>query len=243
MTAPRLLYQHCASPPIASCAPLPGGTRCWLCGGAATRGVSRGDWMGAGFVGQNRVRAKMAEHVCEPCVWVCARRSPVPGRPPKEGKRLGGNFRNYSHLYDEAMAPAYVTASKAEKAVILAFLRRPHVGRWFAAIAESGQKHVVPFAPVNPAGAMGRVLFEEAEVTLPRAAASWQIADDLADLLAQGAPKREVAAGDYSPRMWRAAGDAVRAFEARHGMLRGGAWFDLVLWATAAPAQGAPDDA
>lgn len=136
---------------------------CWVCAGRMTRGQPVEKWSGSSFTGQNRVRCPDATHVCEACVWVCSRIAPVPGRPAKPGKKFGGNFRNYSHLYergwrslpfgdDGSQARGYVNASKGEKPLIRTFLSREHAGEWFAAIADSGQKHVIPWAPLNGPG-------------------------------------------------------------------------------------------
>lgn len=204
---------------------------CWFCGGShVPRGVPTTDFGGASFVGQSRVRAPDADWVCEACVYFCSRTEPVPGRPPKDGKKFGASYRNLSHLYNDALPTPYVNASKGEKPVILAFLRRHHAGTWFAAIADSGQKHVVQWTPVNPPGARGRVLFEEQTIALPDAD-GWRIVDDLAALLTAGATKDEIERGEYTPRAWALCPERISAFEAEWGArLRGGDWFALALW-------------
>lgn len=233
ISSPQLLHRHLGSPPRAECIDIP--TRevrhCWVCGGSSFhRGIPTADFGGASFVGQNRVRAWLSPWVCEPCVYFCSRTEPVPGRPAKEGKKFGANYRNLSHLYDDVLPTPYVNASKGEKPVILAWLRQPHAGTWFAAIADSGQKHTIPWAPLNPPGSRGRVLFDEQTITLPDAD-GWRIVDDLIALLTAGATKEEIGAGHYSPRAWFLCGDQIRAFEATWGTrLRGGDWFDLALW-------------
>jgi|GEM_PF-7060691 len=227
--------------------------------------------MGSNFVGQNRVRAPSATHVCEACAHICARLSPVPGRlpgdcsrcdgwcldlpyeieraptgddwivllldegeacPKCEGSGLnanGGCFRNYCHLVE---GDSYVTASKGEKPVILDFLRREKSGPWFAAIAESGQKHLLPWVPINPRGGVsGRVLFEEREIQLPAAQhPRWDLIAETASLLTAGATKEEIGRGEYGSGAWQRCGDAVRAYEQRWSGERGGAWLDLCLW-------------
>lgn len=98
MSATRLLYELLRIAPRNDCEPSHG--LCWLCGAQATRGQRVLDWTGSLFTGHTRARCPGAEYVCEPCVHVCSRIAPVPGRPPKDGKAFGGNWRNYSHLYD-----------------------------------------------------------------------------------------------------------------------------------------------
>lgn len=119
---------------------------------------------------------------------------------------------------------------KAEKPALLAWLRRPHPGRWFAAIADSGQKHVIPYAPINPVGSRGAVavMFEEREIRLPPYA--WIHVEATAGLLTAGATKDEVARGDYEPAAWGRCAEAIRAYERAWAVLRGGAWFDLALF-------------
>lgn len=57
-------------------------------------------------------------------------------------------LRLYSHLWHDG---AYSYANKGDKPSILEFLRAPKTGPWFACIADSGQKHLLPYTPINPA--------------------------------------------------------------------------------------------
>lgn len=211
---------------------------CYVCCGIVVRGQSIKDWLKTSYTDQNRARNPTASHVCEACVYVHSRTAPVLGRPPKPGKKFGGNFRNYSHLFEEgwnsppfgdndSQVAGYVNASKGEKPLIREFLRREHGGVWFAAIADSGQKHVLPFAPLNGPGRGGLVLFDETRVAVPE---SLELVDAMAGLLTAGATKEEVDRGGYRPMTWQRCALAVRMFEAEHGGGRGSAWFALALW-------------
>lgn len=210
---------------------------CWLCAGDCLRGMRVEDWAGASFTGQNRVRNPTGTHVCEACVWICSRVSPVPGRPAKDGKKFGGNFRNYSHLWEDEWAapafgdgtviPGYMNASKGEKSVIRDFLSRDHGWPWFAAIADSGQKHVLPWTPLNGASRGGTVLFDEQLVDVPR---NLELMHRVTALLTAGATKEEVNSGDYSARAWQLCGDSLAQFESNFGPERGGGWFALAVW-------------
>lgn len=167
---------------------------------------------GAGVKVAKRPKRKPGE-VCEKC----------DGTKLKEG---GGRFGNFSHFMD---AERYENASKGEKPRILSWLRGAKVGAWFCTIADSGQKHLLPYAPVNPPGARGRVRFEEQEVSLP-GVAGFTIVDAMTELLTMGATKEELETGSYSARAWSLCGDGLRAFETEHGGGRGGAWFALAVW-------------
>jgi len=167
-----------------------------------------------------------------------SRVSPVPGRPAKEGKSFGGNFRNYSSLYelgwdspvfgdDGTRIDGYANASKGQKPIIRGFLERDHKAEWFAAIADSGQKHILPYVPINPPGRSGVILFDDATVTVP---ADTSLIGELCDMLTDGATKEELERGEYRPATWTRLGkDRVRDFERRHGITRG-AWFRVAVW-------------
>jgi len=229
-TASQLLHAHAGSPQAKESAPLPPGEVCWLCAGEATRGMPVEEWQGANFTGQNRVRAPSARFVCEPCVWVTGRFSGVIDRPAKPGKQPP-RPSNVSHLYEETPTGVwYASASKGEKPRVLEFLKRPKPGLWFAAIAESGQKHVLPWTPVNPPGTpRGRVLFEELVVSLP-GPEGWVLVDEMAALLTAGATKDELGRGEYSPATWIRCGELLADFEARRGAERHGAFWRLALF-------------
>lgn len=214
VAASAILHERAGSPEVDGCAELPDGERCWVCAGIAKRGKPREKWMGSNFVGQNRVRSPQSAHVCEPCIWAM-------------GGRGTEAMRMWTHLYD---AGEYVRVNKAHKPQIREFLRKPKRGPWFAAIADSGQKQILPWVPVNPPGCKrGRVLMDETFVALPDDS-GWQLVDDMTQLLTDGATKAGVERGEYGPGEWARCPEAIRAFEDKWGHLRGGAWFGLALW-------------
>ena len=98
-----------------------------------------------------------------------------------------------------------------------------------AAIADSGKKHVIPWAPLNPAGCpagQGRVMFEERLVML----GDWTLVDALSGLLTAGATKDEIERGAYGPGAWtRLGAAAIRDFERTWSGSRGGGWFALAV--------------
>ena len=183
---------------------------CWVCGSPWHRGIDRNRWMGANFVGQNRVRSWDSLFVCEPCVVVMA------GRPPD-------TMRMYTHLWD---SDGYHKYNKGNKAEIRAWLWKPHPSEWFASIADSGQKHVIPWTPINPLGRCSPlVLFEEQTIPL----GDWSLISDLSDLLTLGSTKEGLSRGEYGKALL-VDKDKVRSFEDTYRALRGGAWFGFALW-------------
>jgi len=234
LSAPQVVHLAAGRPLAASCGPLAGaGAICWQCGGRASRGRSLRGWMSKGCSVHADALAPESDVVCEACVFVSSRTSPVPGRPPKPGKKMGGNYRNYTHLGErgERGEWRYTNASKGEKSAIRDFLFAPPRGPWFAAIAESGQKHVLPFAPINSAGGLGGVVrFESSTIYVPPHAAA--DVEAISAMLTAGATKAGIASGHLTAGAWQWCGaDMIREFEAAHGArLRGCDWFRLAIW-------------
>ncbi len=235
MTPSQIIYAAHGSPPVEGCAPASG--RCFVCVGHVDRGQLTDKWLKSSYTDQNRARCPTALYVCEACCYVHSRTSPVIGRPAKDGKKFGGNFRNYSQLHEvgwrgprfgETGKPGeYANASKGEKPLIRDFLAREHRGVWFCAVADSGQKHIIPFAPVNGPGRGGRVLFEETIVEVPESLA---LVDAMTALLTAGCTKEEIESGNYTPRAWMMCEEHVRRFEMEHGGDRHSPWFGLAIW-------------
>lgn len=199
---------------------------CRVCGAPCDRGMAYEDWGGSDTTTPGRVRAWQSAVVCEACVAICARYSPCPARPAADGKEPI-RWGNLSALYDD---DGLVTATKGEKDRIRAWLAKPKRGRWFAAIAESGQKHVIPWTSWNGAGtARGTIRFEERDVVCTADALLALVADMTAFLTA-GATKETIESGDYSPNQWRSLATHIERFEGAHGTSRGGDVFALALW-------------
>ena len=219
-SASLLVHRACGSPDIMECTSFNG--QCWHCGAHMTRGMSVAKWQGAQFVGQNRVKFGAGTHICEACVWVMARASEVPGHPSQPGQTCGPNWRNFSVFYDDN---GLVTASKGEKPAIRDWLTRSRLGMWFAAIGESGQKHVIPYAPINVSPTGGRLQFEEEIVQV----SDWTLLHETCSFLTAGATKEEIESGAYGGA-WQRCSTEVRRYERRWEHLRGGAWFRMIVW-------------
>lgn len=221
-TPPQAVYRLKGAPSCDECGPIEAPHGCRVCGGSCVRGMAYEDWGGSATTTPSRVREYRSRVVCEACVAICARYSPCPPRPAAEGKEAP-RWGNYSVLCDDR---GMVIASKGEKPVILAWLRAPKIGRWFAAIAESGQKHVLPWARWS-LGDLGVIRFEERDLSTPE---SFALVDAMVALLTAGATKETIESGEYSAHQWQRVGPQIEAFEAAYGGERGGDWFALALW-------------
>ncbi|MGH8630895.1 MAG: hypothetical protein ACREU7_09055, partial [Burkholderiales bacterium] len=152
---------------------------------------------------------------------------------PADTKK-GKNLRMYSHFWSEG--GGYWYANKADKAGMREWLRGPKVGAWWAAIADTGQKHILPWVRVNPDGRLasgdiageGFVRFEEREIYIARS--MWAEVDDLTALLTLGVTKQEIETGEYGHRAYLLAGDRLLECDAVYGRQRGCGIFALALW-------------
>ena len=238
MSATRWMYAAFGSPHVDGCSDFLQQERCYVCGDSCTSGQPVGEWMGGNYTDQMRAACPSSGVVCTACVMVTQRTFPVPGRPPKDGKSFGGNFRNYSHIFEKGWkSPAfgddgtsmmhYANASKGQKPLIREFLAREHHGEWFCSIADSGQKHVVHFAPTNGPGRAGMIIFEERVFWWPGEA---PVLNDMMEMLTAGCTKDELSSGNYRPSNWMEMRERIEAFEQKWSGDRGGDMFDLCVW-------------
>lgn len=217
--ASHIIYRLAGSPPVEKLVEHHG--LCRMCSQPMTEGQEFRRWCGADFTDQNKIRRHDATHVCPACIWVHAWNCP-PGYEVGDAAR-GPSLRTYSHLWHDGH---YRYASKGDKPVIKAFLREPKSGPWFACVADSGQKHLLPYTPVNIGSSVVR--FEEENVRITPG--FWDLADDLQDLLDSGVTKAEIEIGRYNPKFLGPLLDAVRAFESKYMSIRRSSAFRLCLW-------------
>lgn len=228
-TPPQIVWQAHGSPTVDGCVEADG--RCFVCCGEMVRGMLTSKVLGKSFTDHARVKNPSGSHICEACCCVMSRTSPVLGRDAKDGKKFGANFRNVSHLWEHGwsgkQAPGYQNCSKGEKPAMRAFLEREHAATWFAALGDSGQRHVLPFATINGPGRAGVVLFDEQIVQVPR---DTSLIASMTDLLTAGATKAEIESGRFGDGAWRRCEAQIREFEAANKSYRGTPWFTLALW-------------
>jgi len=187
---------------------------CWVCGYKSTRGMFRWKWSGQLFTGQNKARCPISDYVCEACAVVMS------GKPPD-------TERMFSHFVE---GDSWLRINKGKKPAMREFLRRSKTLPWFAAMTDAGQKHVIPWSPMNMPGEPGVILFEEQLVHLPDEA-GWELVDQIADMLTDGATKEEALPGQWGSRAYSLLGrERIEVFEERWGGERGGSWFELAVW-------------
>lgn len=225
MTPSILMWEHAGRPPLPGMKPV--GGPCWLCGGAHGEGQPVKKAIPKTFIQAHEVARPESAHVCLPCIQALGKRKfAFPGRGKDDGG-FGPAPCNLSHGFDGGV---YWTATKGEKPVIRDAITRAKVAPWFIAVADSGQKHVLPFSRMQMHSSVaGVVRFETADVCVPEEAA--EHVERVTSILDMGATKAEVETGAWSPRAWRDIGaDIIRPFEAWARPLRGGGWWSLLIW-------------
>jgi hypothetical protein len=223
MTAARDVYRVAGSPPMEGCEDV--AAACVVCARNWPRTHAYKRWQGANYTDQNKLMGHgLSDRICEPCVFVHSWVAP-PGYPPAEPGKKGVNLRLFSHLHDER---GYLFANKGNKPLIRDWLRAPKHGAWWAAIADSGQKHVLPWARVNAPRHRGAgiVRFEQRDVEI----GDWALVDVMTAALTAGVTKADIETGQYTSRSWQLAEELVRRLEREHGHARGGGWWELALW-------------
>ena len=151
LTRPRVCSGSRAGPPFAEggalLSHLAGDwSRCWVCAGETHgRGSPIADWDGANFTGQTRVRYPRGQAICEPCLWVMARNSDVPG-PHRQLAQLLVLYAEGEPLTIKSRATS-PRCSRGSDAHTRAVVRGAREQR-----SEARRPHV----PTNGAGARGR---------------------------------------------------------------------------------------
>ena len=221
MNPALMLFARAGSPQQQECEDI--GSKCIVCAGSYYRSAVYDKWQGSSFTDQNKLRGHgLSSRVCEPCVWAHSWVAP-PDKPPNPVGTKGLNLRLFSHFMD---GRGYVSLNKAQKPAIREWLRAPKHGLWWAAIADTGQKHVIPWARLNAERSPGIVRFEERDVAI----GDWSEMEVVTAALTAGITKEELTSGLYGTRAWTIAETHVRAVEELGRRHRGGGWWSLLIW-------------
>lgn len=176
MRVPWLLYAAAGFPEVAGAEAV--AAQCLLCGVGADRTLP-GSSLSSGFAGWEAAAAIQSDRVCAGCFWV------MTGVPPKTFRLWTVLYAPGADLPDSLPAaplsvPGVYLTNRSSTLPVAHVLLDPPESEWALAIAQSGQKHVLPFTEVNPGGSPYRVRYESVEV---RADAD-QIRELLAHVLA-----------------------------------------------------------
>lgn len=162
LTAVRMAWDAAGSPSHAKATGAAAG--CVVCGTEHPRTVRAKDALGANFDILTAARPDLGT-VCEPCAWALA------GKPPHTLRMWSILTAAATKLPASDPKAPYPTdgrlhlCNRRDQSAVIAALTDPPDDVWACSIAVSGQKHLLPYTPVNyPGAARVLVRFESAVV-------------------------------------------------------------------------------
>lgn len=163
-TAPVMVWELAGRPQRASIVDEPVSGVCAMCGRDVDRTLSTDRALGGNFTDQYLLARPGSNRVCYACVWVCSGKPPdtvrmwtvaaSPGRllPASHPKAPWGN------------TAVHLTARNDMRAVV-GMLTDPPDGDWVVSLAESGQKHHLPYARINHGAGRWTVRMDATDIT------------------------------------------------------------------------------
>lgn len=215
---------------------ITGTGRCYWCASPIDGDCCKvADVFSDSFTDQDQALVRSSAVVCCGCAWA------MTGRPPDTLRLWSVAWaeepRSWpaNHASAPALGPSIHLQNKADPSGFRALLLDPPTtGRWICAVADSGQIHTTPFAPVNYGAERFGVRFERVTVWTSRAEYG-ALDAAMAELLSAGFWKSDI----ESPSAFRLAEPGALPLWLKHrellGRYRGGPLFDLVLFLSRAP--------
>lgn len=198
--------------------------RCWLCGGPAYAPVKVEKWVKPTFTNYDAARGDWNAGVCEACVW-CTRFKSTE-LADVLGREKPQNMTTYSHF---VVGGKWYALSKGQKAEIKRLLLSDKGLPELAAIANSGQKHIIHLAQLNaPGGHAGYVQLEQETLHIRQSDLVWLL-ESVETLYRSGFNKTSIQSGVYTfypdsdLALWRDIEPQLAAW-------RGSGVFDLACW-------------
>ena len=179
---------------------------CAICGHRSERTAVADRALGANFSDRGHL-TRFTEVVCPACLWCCS------GKPPT-------SLRMWSIIAAPGMdlppsnpkawlqgTPGLMLFNRSNPGPLAALLADPPLGQWCASVAYSGQKHVLPYTPINTVRGEWTIRAEDHYVTATPG--QWQAVHAAAlGLRRLGVPADDVLAG--APRYLKTRSDLTR---------------------------------
>ena len=234
MKAPRLIHQMVGEPPVEGSAAKAFSEPpelCAMCGQISQRTAPADKVLGANFTDRGLFTAPHSTRVCWGCVAIC---SGLPPRTFRQWTIVATPGRQLPPSQEKAAAwigqhEGICLTSKADTTPVIDTLLDPPDGPWVVSIAESGQKHVAPYAEVNH-GDAGIVRMETINISYQRDIFRHVFGHALA-LRRLGLPADAVMTGTPKFIKSRAMLDTWRAHQKELRAFQGSPILALALWA------------
>lgn len=151
LTAVRLAWDAAGQPEHPKSRDVQAG--CVVCGTVHERTLRARDALGKNYDILTAIRPDLST-VCEPCAWALA------GKPPQT-LRMWSIVTTASTILPASDPKAPYPSdgrlhlcNRSDQSVIISTLTSPPGDVWACSIAQSGQKHLLPYTPVNPPNAV-----------------------------------------------------------------------------------------
>lgn len=162
-TAPVMVWELAGRPHRATLGVTDTPGTCAMCARHVEQSAPAKKWLeGKSFTDPSHLRTK-SDRVCEACAWACT------------GKGMD-QVRMFTILAreDKTLPPSNPKAqfatdhlhftSRADMRAVVDTLAHPPAGPWMVSVAESGQKHTLPYAVINHGRGRWRVRMDALEV-------------------------------------------------------------------------------
>lgn len=166
--ATRWLYQRLGSPEIAAASvsgllsPIEG--PCCICGAVDSPTALADRALGANFSDRGHLTSAGSDRICRACLWCCSGKPPATLRMWSIAAGDGVTAASHEKVWLGQTAGTCLT-NRAAPGPIRDLLLTPPGGEWVATVAYSGQKHVVPYSPINEGGGRWTIRAEDHFVT------------------------------------------------------------------------------
>lgn len=164
-SGPVMVWELAGRPRRASLAAEPVAATCAMCGRDVAESVHvKHSIGGKSFTDQYLLARRGSDRTCYGCAWVCTGKGmdqirmwtivAVPDRelPPSNPKA-------------QYATPHLHCTSRADMRTVVDTLADPPDGPWLVAVAESGQKHTIPYARINHGAGRWRVRMDARDIT------------------------------------------------------------------------------
>ena len=164
-SGPVMVWELAGRPVRDSIRPEPVPGVCAMCGRHVDTSLATAKAIGGNFTDQYQLARPDSPRICYACVWVCSGKPPDTVRMWTVACAPGAGFPA-SHPKSPGWGNAdLLLTARNDMRQVVAMLADPPDGPWLVSVAESGQKHPLPYARINHGTALWTVRMDAVDVT------------------------------------------------------------------------------